>query len=178
MSRIGKIPITVPSGVKVEKNGNSVKVQGPKGTLERTFPEGINIAIDGQSLSVSPDGDGTKVAALYGLTRSLLANMVKGVSDGFERTMEINGVGYRVAVQGRKLNFSLGYSHPVEFVLPEGMTAEVDKQTVLTLKGIDKEEIGSVASRIRSLRSPEPYKGKGVKYDEEIIIRKAGKAGK
>jgi len=178
MSRIGKLPINLPSGVKVEKNGQTVKVQGPKGTLEKSFPDGVEISIDQEKIVVIPDKNSPKAGAYFGLTRSLLSNMVQGVSEGFERILEINGVGYRVAVQGNKLNFSLGYSHPVEYILPEGTTAEVEKQTVLKIKGADKELLGSMAAKIRSLRGPEPYKGKGVKYAEERIVRKAGKTGK
>ena len=177
MSRIGKKPIILPAGVKIDKTNEVVRVEGPKGKLQMNLPSGTDIQMDDSSLSVIPP-DGKAGAAAYGLTRSLISNMVTGVSSGFERTLEINGVGYRVAVQGRNLNFSLGYSHPVEFELPEGMTAEVDKQTVLTLKGIDKEQLGSVAASIRQLRGPEPYKGKGIKYSDERIVRKAGKTGK
>lgn len=178
MSRIGKLPIPIPSGVKVEKNLNNLKVQGPKGTLERVLPEGTDIEISSDKIVISlAEGSDGKSNAVFGLTRSLVANMVTGVSEGFKRVLEINGVGYRVAVQGSKLNFSLGYSHPVEYELPKGMSASVDKQTVLTLDGIDKEELGFVAAGIRSLREPEPYKGKGIKYAEERIVRKAGKAG-
>lgn len=177
MSRIGKQPVEIPQGVKVEKKGHHIKVQGPKGTLERTFTDDVDILVEPDRIVVKPaDGKGN-AGAVHGLSRSLLSNMVKGVAEGIEKTLEINGVGYRVAVQGKKLNFSLGYSHSVEFELPEGMTAEVEKQTILKLKGIDKEQLGSVAARIRSLRGPEPYKGKGIKYAEERIIRKAGKAG-
>lgn len=178
MSRIGKLPIVTPAGVKVEVNGCNVKVQGSKGTLEEVIPEGVLLQIEPDSVTVKPESDSGKNSAAHGLVRSLVANMVKGVTEGFERTLEINGVGYRVAVQGNKLNFSLGYSHPVEYELPKGMTAEVDKQTVLTLKGSDKAQLGFVAARIRSLRGPEPYKGKGIKYAEERIVRKAGKTGK
>jgi len=178
MSRIGKLPIVTPSGVKVEINGRTVKVQGSRGSLEEVIPEGIALQIESDQVTVRPAADDGKSSAAHGLVRSLVANMVKGVSEGFERTLEINGVGYRVAVQGSKLNFSLGYSHPVEYELPKGMTAEVDKQTVLTLKGTDKAQLGFVAARIRGLRGPEPYKGKGIKYAEERILRKAGKTGK
>ncbi|MBE9503347.1 MAG: 50S ribosomal protein L6 [Proteobacteria bacterium] len=178
MSRIGKLPIPIPSGVKVEKNLNNIKVQGPKGTLERVLPEGAKMEISSDNIVISlTEGSDGKSNAVFGLTRSLVANMVTGVSEGFKRVLEINGVGYRVAVQGSKLNFSLGYSHPVEYELPKGMSASVDKQTVLTLESIDKEELGFVAARIRGLRAPEPYKGKGIKYAEERIVRKAGKAG-
>ncbi len=178
MSRIGKQPVVIPQGVKVEKNGRVIKVQGPKGTLEKVFPEEVEVTVEADRIVVKPvDGKGNAGPA-FGLARSLLQNMVKGVSEGIERVLEINGVGYRVAVQGRKLNFSLGYSHPIEFELPEGMSAEVERQTILKLKGVDKEQVGSVAARIRGLRKPEPYKGKGIKYAEERIVRKAGKAGK
>ncbi|MBE9536119.1 MAG: 50S ribosomal protein L6 [Proteobacteria bacterium] len=178
MSRIGRLPIATPSGVKVEINGRTVKVQGSKGSLQEVIPEGIALQIESGSVTVTPAANSGKNSAAHGLVRSLVANMVKGVSEGFARTLEINGVGYRVAVQGSKLNFSLGYSHPVEYELPKGMTAEVEKQTILTLKGADKAQLGFVAARIRSLRGPEPYKGKGIKYAEERIARKAGKTGK
>jgi large subunit ribosomal protein L6 len=178
MSRVGKLPISLPSGVKVESKGNSVTVEGSKGKLVRELPEGVEVLVESGSLSVKHVDGVLKTTANQGLVRSLLAGMVKGVSDGFERVLEINGVGYRVAVQGRKLNFSLGYSHPVDYELPEGMSAEVDKQMNLTIKGIDKELMGSVAAKIRSFRGPEPYKGKGIKYAEERIVRKAGKTGK
>ena len=178
MSRVGKIPISLPSGVKVETKGSTVTVEGSKGKLVRQLPKGIEIKVESDSLSVKTIGDVAKTTANQGLVRSLVASMVTGVSDGFERVLEINGVGYRVAVQGRKLDFSLGYSHPVEYELPEGMSAEVDKQMNLTIRGIDKELMGSVAAKIRSFREPEPYKGKGIKYAEERIIRKAGKTGK
>lgn len=178
MSRVGRLPISLPSGVKVETNGSSVTVEGSKGKLVRQLPAGVEVLVESGSLSVKTIEGVCKTTANQGLLRSLLASMVKGVSDGFERVLEINGVGYRVAVQGRKLDFSLGYSHPVKYELPEGMSAEVDKQMNLTIKGIDKELIGSVAAKIRSFRGPEPYKGKGIKYAEERIIRKAGKTGK
>lgn len=178
MSRIGKIPIPIPSGVKVEKKLNKLKVQGPRGTLERVLPVGVAIDVGSDKIVVSLPEDSGAHNALYGLTRTLIANMVTGVSVGFKRVLEINGVGYRVAVAGNKLNFSLGYSHPVEYELPKGMSASADKQTILTLEGVDKEELGFVAAGIRSLRLPEPYKGKGIKYAEERIIRKAGKTGK
>jgi len=178
MSRVGKLPISLPSGVKVETKGSTVTVEGSKGKLVRQLPEGIEIKIESDSLSVQTIGDVAKTTSNQGLVRSLVASMVTGVSAGFERVLQINGVGYRVAVEGRNLNFSLGYSHPVEYELPEGMSAEVDKQMNLTIRGIDKELMGSVAAKIRSFREPEPYKGKGIKYAEERIIRKAGKTGK
>ena len=178
MSRVGKLPISLPSGVKVVTNGSNVTVEGSKGKLVRQLPEGIEVLVESGSLSVKTIEGVSKTTANQGLVRSLVASMVKGVSDGFERVLEINGVGYRVAVHGRKLDFSLGYSNPVKYELPEGMSAEVDKQNNLTIKGIDKELIGSVAAKIRSFRGPEPYKGKGIIYAEERIIRKAGKTGK
>ena len=178
MSRVGKLPISLPSGVKVETKGSTVTVEGSKGKLVRQLPEGIEIKVESDSLSVKTIGDVAKTTSNQGLVRSLVASMVTGVSAGFERVLQINGVGYRVAVEGRNLNFSLGYSHPVEYELPEGMSAEVDKQMNLTIRGIDKELMGSVAAKIRSFRGPEPYKGKGIKYAEERIIRKAGKTGK
>jgi large subunit ribosomal protein L6 len=178
MSRIGKRPIKIPSGVTVVKKDHAITVKGPKGTLSRDLPAGSELAVVSDQIEVKINDSKVNGGAIQGLTRSLVANMVTGVSEGFERVLEINGVGYRVAVQGNKLNFSLGYSHPVDFQLPEGMTASVDKQTVLTLKGVDKEQLGSVAAAIRSFRSPEPYKGKGIKYAEERIVRKAGKTGK
>lgn len=177
MSRIGKLPITIPKGVKVEKKDNMILVDGPKGKLEKVIPEGAEVEIKADLVKITPSEKGNNSKAAFGLTRSLISNMVIGVSVGFKRVIEINGVGYRVAVKGSKLNFSLGYSHPVEYDLPKGMTASVEKQTILTLEGANKEELGFVAAGIRSLRPPEPYKGKGVKYIEERIIRKAGKAG-
>ena len=178
MSRVGKLPISLPSGVKVESKGNLVTVQGAKGKLSRQFPEGVEVLVESDAVIVKHIEGSAKTTANQGLVRSLIAGMVKGVSDGFERVLEINGVGYRVAVQGRKLNFALGYSHPIDYELPEGMSAEVDKKMNLTLKGIDKELMGSVAAKIRGFRGPEPYKGKGIKYAEERIVRKAGKTGK
>ena len=178
MSRVGKLPISLPSGVKVENKGNLVTVQGAKGKLSRQFPVGVEVLVESDTVIVKHIEGSAKTTANQGLVRSLIAGMVKGVSDGFERVLEINGVGYRVAVQGRKLNFALGYSHPIEFELPEGMSAEVDNQMNLTIKWIDKELMGSVAAKIRGFRGPEPYKGKGIKYAEERIVRKAGKTGK
>ena len=177
MSRIGKLPIMIPPGVKVVKDSGKIKVEGPKGKLERILPEGMDVEIGPESIKINRVENDSNSRAVYGLARSLVANMVIGVSQGFKRVIEINGVGYRVAVQGSKLNFSLGYSHPVEYELPKGIGASVEKQTILTLEGTNKEELGFVAAGIRSLRPPEPYKGKGVKYAEERIIRKAGKAG-
>jgi len=178
MSRIGKLPIKIPSGVTVEKKDGRINVQGPKGSLARPLMDGIDVSIESDTVLVTPLHGRSKSSEAHGLFRSLISNMVEGVSEGFEKTLEINGVGYRVAANGSKLSFSLGYSHPVEFDLPEGMTASIEKQTVLTLKTVSKEELGSVAAKIRGLRPPEPYKGKGIKYSNEKILRKAGKTGK
>lgn len=152
-----------------------LKITGPKGTLSQKLPEGVPVAIEGDQILVHQPAHPKKGKALQGLTRTLIANMIKGVNQGFERVLEINGVGYRVELQGNILNFNLGYSHPIRFPLPEGIKAEVEKQTRLTLRGIDKHLLGLTAAEIRRLRPPEPYGGKGIKYAEEIIHRKAGK---
>lgn len=176
MSRIGRLPISVPQGVKVALEGQALSVEGPKGKLKTEIPNGINIKVDGNQLRVVREGEERKMKALHGLIRKLLANMVEGVSRGFSRVLEINGVGYRAEVKGAELQLSLGYSHPVLFPLPPGITATVDRQTIVTLHGADKQLLGKTAAMIRGLRPPEPYKGKGVKYREEVIQRKAGKA--
>ncbi len=178
MSRIGKKPIEIPSGVKVSLNGDSISVKGPKGELNRNLPVAVTVAVEADSIQVSPPESVRRDTSLQGLTRTLIANMITGVTNGYERVLEINGVGYRADVKGKILNLALGYSHPIEYPLPEGITAEVEKQTKVTLKGIDKELIGATAAKIRSFRAPEPYKGKGIKYAEERILRKAGKTGK
>lgn len=177
MSRIGKQPIEIPPKVKVAISGPSVKVEGPLGSAERTF-RGVKFASDGKKVDVSPVDQSRTARALWGLSRTLLSNMVHGVSKGFERVLEINGVGYRAEVKGSELTLTLGKSHPVIFNLPTGIKAEVDKQVILKLIGTDKELLGQTAAKIRSFRPPEPYKGKGVKYQEETIRRKAGKAAK
>lgn len=182
MSRIGKLAIKVPAKVKVGVEGSTVKVEGPKGKLERTLP-GVSVELDGDTLSVKRPDDSREARAMHGLSRSLLANMVTGVSDGFERKLELYGVGFRADVKGRVINFNIGFSHPIAFELPEGITAEWkelkagDKQGEVFIRGIDKDLIGRTASEIRALRPPEPYKGKGIKYAEEIIRRKEGKTG-
>jgi large subunit ribosomal protein L6 len=176
MSRIGKKPIEVPSGVKVNIDGSSIKVEGPKGRLERLLTDKVEIKAEAEQLLVTPLDE--KNGALQGLTRSLVANMVEGVTKGFTKVLEINGIGYRAELKGTNLNLALGYSHPIDYPLPEGITAEVEKQTKITLSGIDKELLGATAAKIRSFRPPEPYKGKGIKYAEERILRKAGKTGK
>jgi large subunit ribosomal protein L6 len=178
MSRIGKAPIPVPGGVTVTLSGLDVTVKGPKGELKRTLPEGVAIAQDGTALVVSP-ADGTRRSReRHGLCRTLVANMVEGVSQGYTRKLEIVGVGYRAAVQGKKLVVSAGYSHQVEMVPPEGVTFTVEGNTTVLVSGASKELVGNEAAKVRAIRPPEPYKGKGIKYEGERILRKAGKTGK
>lgn len=179
MSRIGKMPIAVPAGVTVDiAENNKVTVKGPKGTLERVLPEEMEIKLEGAEVVVTRPNDLKKMKSLHGLTRTLIANMVKGVTEGYEKVLEINGVGYRAAKQGKKLVLSLGYSHPVEMTDPDGLEAVVDGQNKIIVKGIDKEKVGQYAAEIRDKRRPEPYKGKGIKYADEVIRRKVGKTGK
>ena len=178
MSRIGRMPIAVPAGVTVEiAENNKVTVKGPKGTLERVLPSEMNIALEGEQVVVTRPNDLKKMKSLHGLTRTLINNMVVGVSTGYEKKLEVNGVGYKAAKAGNKLTLSLGYSHPVEMIDPEGLESTVEGN-VITVKGIDKEKVGQYAAEIRSKREPEPYKGKGVKYVDEVIRRKVGKTGK
>jgi large subunit ribosomal protein L6 len=178
MSRIGKLPVQIPSGVEVTVAGRQVTVKGPQGTLSEAIPGAISVRqADGQLLVERPD-DGRENRALHGLTRSLMANMVEGVTKGFRKELEIHGVGYRVQVQGKDLVFSLGYSHPVPVQAPDGIAFEVPTPTRVIVKGIDKQRVGQVAAEIRGLRKPDPYKGKGVRYQGEAIRRKAGKTGK
>ncbi|MGA0365372.1 MAG: 50S ribosomal protein L6 [Vulcanococcus sp.] len=178
MSRIGKAPIPVPGGVTVTLSGLDVKVKGPKGELSRTLPDGVTIAQDGSNLVVSPASDNRRSRERHGLCRTLVANMVEGVSKGYTRKLEIVGVGYRAAVQGKKLVVSAGYSHQVEMVPPDGVTFAVDGNTTVLVTGADKELVGNEAAKVRAIRPPEPYKGKGIKYEGERILRKAGKTGK
>ena len=179
MSRIGRMPIAIPSGVTVEvAENNKVTVKGPKGTLERVLPEAMDIKKDGEEIVVTRPNDLKKNKALHGLTRTLIYNMVVGVTEGYEKKLEVNGVGYRAQKQGKKLVLSLGYSHPVEMDDPEGIETVLDGQNIIIVKGIDKEKVGQYAAEIRSKREPEPYKGKGIKYDTEVIRRKVGKTGK
>ncbi|MEZ4598435.1 MAG: 50S ribosomal protein L6 [Syntrophotaleaceae bacterium] len=178
MSRIGKKPVAIPNGVKVSFDNGTLSVQGPKGELKRTLVEGMNLDIQSDQLVVHSQIEAKAGGAFRGLTRALVANMVEGVSKGFEKVLEINGVGYRAEMKGNVLNLALGYSHPIEYPLPQGISAEVEKQTKITVRGADKELVGATAAKIRSFRGPEPYKGKGVKYADERIIRKAGKTGK
>ena len=175
MSRIGKFPITVPSGVKIAVDGDAVRLEGPKGKLSAAIPSGIAVKVDGTVVHVER-GDDRRMRALHGLTRKLIANMAEGVSKGFNRILDINGVGYRAEVKGQEIHMTLGYSHPVVFRLPPGVAASVERQVIITLTGADRQLVGETAAKIRSLRAPEPYKGKGIKYREEVIKRKAGKA--
>ncbi len=178
MSRIGRLPIQVPSGVEVTLAGREVTVKGPKGTLSHTVIEPITVVQEDGALLVQRPNDERESRARHGLTRSLLWNMVAGVTDGFSKTLEIVGVGYRVQARGSDLEFSLGYSHPVPVKAPEGVTFEVQSPTRFVVKGIDKQVVGETAAKIRKLRKPDPYKGKGVRYQGEVIRRKVGKAGK
>lgn len=178
MSRIGKLPIEIPSGVKVTISGLEVRIEGPKGNLSRTIMDGVIVSVEEKTLSVVRKDDSIIARSAHGLVRTLLNNMVTGVTKGFEKALEINGVGYRAEAKGDVLNLSLGYSHPINYELPKGITVEVDKMTKILVKGIDKELVGQVAAKIRDFRGPEPYKGKGIKYADETILRKAGKTGK
>lgn len=176
MSRIGRLPINVPDGVKIAMADKAVKVEGPKGKLEAAIPPGIEVKVDGKIVRVNRTAEERKVKALHGLVRKLIANMVEGVSKGFTRVLEINGVGYRAEVKGSDLHIALGYSHPIVYPLPKGVSASVERQIIITLTSADRRLLGETAAAIRGFRPPEPYKGKGVKYREEVIKRKAGKA--
>ena len=178
MSRIGNKPITVPAGVDVKIDGNKVTVKGPKGTLEKEFDENISVSLDNNVITVTRVNDEPKNRSLHGLTRTLINNMIQGTVKEFERKLEINGIGYRAQKQGTKLVLTLGYSHPVEMEAPAGITFEVPSQNEIIVKGIDKELVGQTAAVVRTKRPPEVYKGKGIKYAEEVIRRKEGKAGK
>ena len=178
MSRIGKAPIPLPDKVSVSLNGLAVTVKGPKGELSRTLPEGVQISQDGNTLVVSPSSENRRSRERHGLCRTLVANMVEGVSQGYTRKLEIIGVGYRAAVQGTKLVVSAGYSHQVEMVPPEGVTFAVEGNTTVFVSGANKELVGNEAAKVRAIRPPEPYKRKGIKYEGERILRKAGKTGK
>ena len=178
MSRIGRMPVVIPAGVKAElADGNKLTVKGPKGELTRTLPAEMSIEVKDNEIVVSRPNDLKRIKALHGLTRSLIHNMVVGVHEGFKKTLEVNGVGYRAQKQGKKLVLSLGYSHPVEMDDPEGIETAVDGNKII-ISGINKEKVGQFAAEVRAKRPPEPYKGKGIKYDTEIIRRKVGKTGK
>ena len=179
MSRIGRMPIAIPAGVTVDiAENNKVTVKGPKGTLERVLPAEMEIKLEGAEVTVSRPNDLKKMKSLHGLTRTLINNMVVGVTEGYEKKLEVNGVGYRAAKSGKKLTLNLGYSHPVEMQDPEGIESVVDGQNIIIIKGIDKEKVGQYAAEIRDKRRPEPYKSKGIKYATETIRRKEGKTGK
>ncbi len=176
MSRIGRLPVQVPAGVKVHVADRLVRVEGPKGKLERHVDPEVSVAVEGAKVIVKRRDDSRRARSIHGLTRILVSNMVQGVGKGFTRVLEINGVGYRAEARGNVLFLTLGYSHPIAYQLPAGVSAKVDKQVVVTLEGADRELLGQAAAAIRELRPPEPYKAKGVKYAEERIKRKAGKA--
>ena len=178
MSRIGKKPVTVPAGVTVTINGNEVKVKGPKGELDRTFSDLVTISQEGEEILVARNDETTESNAQQGLTRTLIHNMVVGVSEGFEKKLELTGVGYRAQLKGKDLDLSLGYSHPVIYACPENISFEVPDNTHITVKGISKEQVGQVAAEVRAKRPPEPYKGQGIHYEGEHIRRKLGKAAK
>ncbi len=179
MSRIGRQPIAIPTGVTVEiAENNVVTVKGPKGTLTRELPVEMEIKQEGAEVTVSRPSDLKRMKSLHGLTRTLIHNMVVGVTDGYSKVLEVNGVGYRAAKAGKKLTLSLGYSHPVEMEDPDGIETVLEGQNKITVKGIDKEKVGQYAAEIRDKRRPEPYKGKGIKYADEVIRRKVGKTGK
>ena len=178
MSRIGRLPVTIPSGVQVEIDGRQVTVQGPKGTLQHTVAYPIDVMREDGVIKVTRPNDEGPVRALHGLSRTLIANMVTGVTDGYRKTLEIVGVGYRVQARGSNLEFSLGFSHPVVIPPPDGITFAVETPTRFSVSGIDKQLVGETAANIRKLRKPDPYKGKGVRYAGEVIRRKVGKTGK
>ncbi len=178
MSRIGRKPITVPAGVDVTIDGSAVTVKGPKGTLSGTFNSNMSIELDAGVITVSRPNDEKENRALHGLTRTLISNMVEGVSTGFKKELEIVGVGYRAALEGKSLNLTIGYSHPVKMDPPEGVTIEVPAPNKIVVSGADKQVVGQFACEIRAVRPPEPYKGKGIKYVDEVVRRKEGKSGK
>ena len=177
MSRIGKLPIKIPEKVKVTMDGTAVRVEGPKGKMRVPFNSQVSVAVKDGQVTVTRPNDERLPKALHGLTRTLINNAIKGVTVGYEETLEISGVGYKAEVKGKFLNMALGFSHPVEFPIPEGITIEVDKGTRVTLKGVDKHLVGMTASQIRVIRKMEPYKGKGIKYASEKVRRKVGKQG-
>ena len=179
MSRIGRMPIAIPAGVSVDvAENNKVTVKGPKGTLERVLASEMDIKVEGDTITVTRPNDLKRMKSLHGLTRTLINNMVVGVTNGYEKKLEINGVGYKAAKAGKVLTLSLGYSHPVEMTDPEGLETVLEGQNIIIVKGIDKEKVGQFAAEIRDKRRPEPYKGKGIKYADEVIRRKVGKTGK
>ena len=178
MSRIGKLPIAITKGVQLDYTDSVLSVQGPNGKLSRQIMSCVTLDITDTTVTVTRNDDNNTTRAAHGLTRTLINNMVVGVTAGFQTNLEINGVGYRAEVKGKELVLSLGFSHPVNFVIPEGIAIDVEKMTKMSVKGFDKELVGQTAAKIRSFRPPEPYKGKGIKYADEKILRKAGKTGK
>ncbi len=178
MSRIGRKPIEMPEGTKLEVKDGQVMVTGPKGSLARPLLEGLRVNLDGNTVTVTRDSEEKRIKGFHGLMRTLVANMVEGVYKGFERKLEIVGIGYRAEIQSDNVVFYLGYSHPISFALPEGISAQIDKQTLITIRGINKELIGEIAAKMRALRAPDVYKNKGVKYADEVLRKKAGKSGK
>jgi large subunit ribosomal protein L6 len=177
MSRIGKLPIQVPAGVTITNDGKTISVTGPKGTLSQDLIDGITVAQDGNVLTVTRKNDEALYKARHGLMRSLINNLVVGVTSGFEKKLEVNGVGFRVALMGTNLKLNLGFSHDIIFAIPQGITITIE-QNIITVSGINKQQVGQVASEIRAFKKPEPYKGKGIKYIDERILRKSGKSGK
>jgi large subunit ribosomal protein L6 len=175
MSRIGKKPIVIPSGVTAKLDGRTIAVKGARGELSFTAPDEVSVSIDGGAVHVKPQGDDKRARAMWGMTRAQIANLVGGVTHGFEKKLEINGVGYKAAIAGRNLQLSLGYSHDIMYPIPAGVTITTPRPTEIAVAGIDKKQVGQIAAEIRALRSPEPYKGKGVKYVGEFIFRKEGK---
>jgi|SRR6266540_485995 large subunit ribosomal protein L6 len=175
MSRIGRKPIVIPEGVKVAIDGQTVRAQGPKGNLAQEVPASLSVAVQDNQVVVSRGSDERMVRALHGLMRSLVANMINGVKTEFVRKLDIVGIGYRAQMQGKTIQLALGYSHPVMFPLPDGISAEIERQTAITLRGADKALLGQTAAKLRSLRKPDPYKGKGIKYSDEVVRRKVGK---
>jgi large subunit ribosomal protein L6 len=177
MSRVGRKVIVVPAGVRVQVSARALEVQGPKGKLSTPVPPGISFALEGQQLSCLRSNDEQKLRAFHGMARALAQNAIKGVTEGFSKDLDIVGVGYRAQVDGNKVVFALGFSHPVEFKVPEGIKIAIEKQTHLTVSGIDRQQVGQVAAEIRDLRRPDPYKQKGIRYVGEVLKKKAGKAG-
>lgn len=177
MSRIGKKPILIPGGTQVTLEGTTVKVKGPKGELKFTPHTNVTVKIDGQTMTIAPIDQTPLSRGLHGMTRTMLSNMIEGVNKGFAKKLIVEGVGFRIQLQGKKLNLNLGYSHPIDFLIPEGITITIDqeKKNTLTVTGTDKGLVGQVSADIRELRPPEPYKGKGIRYENEVIVRKAGK---
>ncbi len=175
MSRIGKKPIEIPQGVTIALNKSVLTVQGPLGTLEYTIPTGVSVDIQESIITVTREADQKRFRALHGLVRSLISNMVTGVSNGFSKTLDIVGIGYRAKKDGDVLNLAVGYSHPVNFPVPKGITIDVEGQNRVIVKGIDKQQVGQIAANIRKIRQPEPYKGKGIRYSDEVVRRKVGK---